>query len=420
MASGAVKRESHVGFVMEQAMGHLTHHRALAAEAACDPNVRATWMPVPYRDDDVWQRTPGVRRNMSLLLSLRARRAVMAHTRSAGPFDALFYHTQLTALLSQSLMARIPTVISLDATPLNADPAPPALANGFARRPDGEGPWDRLKFEWYRRAFSRAAALVTWSEWARRSVIHDYNIEPQRVSVIPPGVDLAMWRAASERGGPRPTHEKPRLLFVGVDFDRKGGEVLLKAFRQLTGHAELDVVSPEAQSLPNGIPGLRVHRNLSINSGELRDLYARADLFLLPTLNDCTPLAVLEAMASGLPVVASDVGAIREQVEDGVNGLLVTPGDVRSLVGAVKALLSDVTRRRAMGVAGRARAERLFCARRNYAQVLALIQTCIQAWPGTGRIPVEGDEELSPARAERRTQNGVTLPAGGRAWASEH
>lgn len=420
MASGSAKCDYHVGFVMEQAMGHLTHHRALAAEAARDPNVRGTWMPVQYRDDDVWQRTPGVRRNMSLLLSLRARRAVMAHTRSTGPFDALFYHTQLTALLSQSLMARIPTVISLDATPLNADPTPPALANGFARRPDGAGAWDRLKFEWYRRAFSRAAALVVWSEWARRSVIHDYNIEPGRVTIIPPGVDLAMWRAASERGVDQATGEKPRLLFVGVDFDRKGGDVLLEAFRQLAGHAELDVVSPEARSLPNGVPGLRVHRDLSINSGELRDLYARADLFLLPTLNDCTPLAVLEAMASGLPVVASDVGAIREQVEDGVSGLLVSPGDVGGLIGAVKALLGDPARRRDMGAAGRARAERLFCARRNYAQVLALIKTCVEAWHGAGSTAQEGDEELSPARAERRTQNGVTLPAGGRAWASEH
>src|SRR5687767_6577050 len=112
----------HVGFVMEQAMGHVTHHRALAAEAGRDSEVRASWMPVPYQSDDAWQRMPGISGNLSLLLSMRARREVRRRERIEGPFDALFYHTQVTALMSQGLMRRVPTILSLDATPLNADP----------------------------------------------------------------------------------------------------------------------------------------------------------------------------------------------------------------------------------------------------------------------------------------------------------
>lgn len=390
-------------------MGHLTHHRALAAQVERDRTVRATWMPVHYRSEDLWQRMPGVRSNVSLLLSLRARRTISARQRETGSFDALFFHTQLTSLLSHRAMAATPSIISLDATPLNADPQPPAIESRFVRRPDGEGPWDRFKFEWYRRAFSRAAGIVAWSEWARRSLLADYQIEPSKVSVIPPGVDVDFWQPRAQRA----EREKPRILFVGVDFRRKGGELLLRAFERFTGRAELDIVSPEAPLLPR-LEGVRTHADLSINSEALRQLYARADVFVLPTLNDCTPIAVLEAMASGLPVIASDVGAVREQVEHGVTGLLTPAAEPGALSDAIESLLCDAGRRRAMGAAGRARAERLFCAARNYAQVLSLIKRCVESWtPLAGTV---GDEELSPRGAERR--NGV-IAAGERAWASE-
>ena len=402
-----------VGFVMEQAMGHLTHHRTLAAEVDRDLDIRPTWMPIHYRDEDLWQRLPGVRGNMSLLLSLRARRQISAGERS-GVFDALYFHTQLTALLSQHIMHRVPAVISLDATPLNRDARLHSKAAPFARVPDGEGPWDRLKFEWYRRAFSRASAIVAWSEWARRSLLQDYGIESEKVTVIPPGIDLDLWQVPPEKAR-EDVGRKPRLLFVGVDFDRKGGDVLMEAFRgPLAGRAVLDVVSPEAGSLPSQTSDIHVHRNLSINSPELRTLFSSADMFVLPTHNDCTPLAILEAMGSGLPVVATDVGAIREQVAHDVTGLLVAPGDVADLAAAIQSLIDQPAKRVAMGAAGRARAEQLFNARTNYRRVVSLIKDCASAFKA---LEVDGGTTSPRGGAE---VGALRVAAGRRAWASEH
>ena len=406
-------RQYRVGFVMEQAMGHVTHHRTLAGEVERDPEIRPTWMEIQYRDDDLWQRLPGVRGNMSLLLSLRARREIRALRQRSGPFDALFFHTQLTALLSHHIMRCTPSVISLDATPLNRDPRPHSQATQFSRIPDGKGPWDRLKYEWYRRAFSRASSIIAWSEWARRSLIEDYDIESEKVTVIPPGIDLDLWQAPQRPVDP--AADKPRLLFVGVDFDRKGGDVLMQAFRgPLAGRAVLDVVSPEASSLPPQTADIHVHRNLSINSPELRELFFNADVFVLPTHNDCTPLAVLEAMGSGLPVIASDVGAIREQVVHGATGLLVAPDDVAGLAAAITSLLNDPCKRVAMGAAGRARAEQLFNARKNYPRVVSLIKQCVSAFEALQAC----GSATSPGGAS--ATGGLRVTTGGRAWASEH
>ncbi len=408
MLRSAAQSTYRLGFVMEQAMGHVTHHRAMLAEAARDPSVQATCMAVPYHADDLWQRMPAVSDNLSLLLSVRARRTIARRRRIVGDFDGLFFHTQVTALLSLDLMRSVPTVVSLDATPLNADPQTAECPSPHARRPDGRGPWDRLKRIWNRRAFRRAAALITWSEWARASLIRDYGIPSEKVRVIPPGVDLSLWRPAKGEKA----SERLRMLFVGAHFARKGGDVLMSAFRALGPQAELDIVTPDTEGIPQTDGNLRVHRNLAINSSELRGLYAAADLFVLPTLNDCTPLVILEAMASGLPVVSTDIGAIREQVIQGETGLLVRPGDAADLAGVLRSLAEDPDRRRRMGRAARARADERYCAKRNYGQVLGLLKTLVDASRSSRAAPANGSRETPFHR--------LNLNTGSKAWASEH
>ena len=105
---------------------------------------------------------------------------------------------------------------------------------------------------------------------------------------------------------------------------------------------------------------------------------------MLPSLADCSPLAILEAMAAGLPVVATDVGAISEQVQDGVTGILVPPGDPVVLGRAITSLLDDPCRLRAFGAAGRLRAERLFDGRRNYQALIALLKRCVSDFRRSG------------------------------------
>jgi glycosyltransferase involved in cell wall biosynthesis len=144
---------------------------------------------------------------------------------------------------------------------------------------------------------------------------------------------------------------------------------LLEVFRErLLGRAELDVVTREGVAEE---PGVRVHRGLSAGSEALQRLYREADAFVLPTLADCHSIASLEAMASGLPVVTTRVGANPEIVEEGETGFLVEAGDAGALARALTALVDDAGRARAMGQRGRRRAERLFDARRTVDRLVA-------------------------------------------------
>jgi glycosyltransferase involved in cell wall biosynthesis len=369
------------GFVMEQTLGHVTHHQNLARWVTEDGDICPTWMPVEPEKADLWERLPVIRGNWSLKSSLRAKDSLRLALRQ-NPMDALFIHTQTLALYAVPFMKRIPTIVSLDATPLNYDTVGEEYGHSA-----GNVSWlERRKYLWNRDTFHAAAALVTWCQWAKDSLVNDYGVPAENVTVIPPGVDMARWTMHDER---RTTNDersetknqkpktKLRLLFVGGDFPRKGGHVLLEAFRNgLQRECTLDIVT-KTEGVENevgGMPGVQVHRGLTANSAPLRELYAQADIFVFPTLGDCLPIAVMEAMAAGLPVIATGVGALREEVEEGVNGLVVPPKDAGAVVSAVRALAEDGLRRRAMSRASRQLAEERFDAQRNYSKILELMK----------------------------------------------
>jgi glycosyltransferase involved in cell wall biosynthesis len=185
-------------------------------------------------------------------------------------------------------------------------------------------------------------------------------------------------RSASPHPGP------VRLLFVGGDFKRKGGDILLAALHKgLTSTCELDLVTRDQVDI-TGFPNVRVHRGLGPNAPELLALYARADVFVFPTLADVLPLAIMEAMASGLPVVTTSVGAIGEQIEDDITGFLVPPGDVDALVETTLRLVKNPELRRTMGTAARLAADRLFNGSRNYSRILAIMKRLADQAAGAG------------------------------------
>src|SRR5690606_21910776 len=173
--------------------------------------------------------------------------------------------------------------------------------------------------------------------------IDDYGVPPAKTRVIPPGIDLRRWRLP-ERAV---RAERPRLLFVGGDFERKGGNLLLDVFRKhLRGRAELHVVTRDPVPAEDGV---HVRRGLQAGSEPLLELYRKASLFVLPTQGDCFSIASLEAMAMGLPVVVSDVGGISDIVEVERSGFLMPPRDGRALREALERLAGDGNLRQQLG-----------------------------------------------------------------------
>jgi glycosyltransferase involved in cell wall biosynthesis len=173
-----------------------------------------------------------------------------------------------------------------------------------------------------------------------------------------------------------------RLLFVGGDFVRKGGQELLAAVARLGPGFELDIVSnDEVEGAATGrLPrGVRVHRGLTHQSAELFELYRRADVFVLPTRADTLGLVFAEALAAGVPVIACDVGGVREIVVPGETGLLVPPRDVDALVAAVRTLADDPALRQRLGGRGRELVLRDHDADRNCRRILDLLVELAEA-----------------------------------------
>jgi len=175
------------------------------------------------------------------------------------------------------------------------------------------------------------------------------------------GIDLDQFRPPHEN----PVSSRPlTLLFVsGPNDPTKGLAELLQAYGALRAKhpaLRLRIVG----SAPDGArrPGVEVLGE--VPRSRMPEAYAKADLFILPTLADNTPVTLMEAMACGLPVVATEVGGIPELVERDVTGRLVPRGDVAALAGAIESIAGDEGARRSMARAGRARAVARFSKQR--------------------------------------------------------
>jgi glycosyltransferase involved in cell wall biosynthesis len=208
-----------------------------------------------------------------------------------------------------------------------------------------------------RSVLTQAVAVLTLGErWAGRI----RRIAPgARVEVVPNAVVVPAIPAP--RGG-----GEPSVVFLGAIGERKGAFCLLEAWAKLA--AEWD--GPVRARLTLAGDGLVAEARRSImelgieRSAQVRDwlpaseaaaLLAAADVFVLPSRHEGQPMAVLEAMARGVCVVASDVGGIPELVEHGRSGLLVPPDDADALGAALRTALGDRTARERLGAAARQR-----------------------------------------------------------------
>jgi glycosyltransferase involved in cell wall biosynthesis len=198
--------------------------------------------------------------------------------------------------------------------------------------------------------FRDAAAVFTYSEFARRSVVEDYGCQADSVYAVGAGANQLL-DSVSEKD-----YTAPRAVFVGFEFERKGGSILLEAWptvRERVPDAQLAIAGPPqrpSKTLPPGVTWVgRADRST------LGALYESASVFVMPSLFEPWGHVFVEAMGHGLPCIGTRCCAMPEIIEDGVTGLLVESHEPEPLADALIELFADPTKTAAMGQAAHAK-----------------------------------------------------------------
>lgn len=196
-----------------------------------------------------------------------------------------------------------------------------------------------------------ADRVLVPSDYVRDTLI-ERGTKPERIAVIPYGVDIERFRPM-----PKPAGQKFRILFVGSLSQRKGIKYLLEAVKRLRlPDAELVLVGRRIGSEAAFAPYDGSFRHVPhVPYHEVHRLFAEADIFVYPSLHEGSAFATYEAMASGLPVVTTpNTGSV---VRDGVDGFIVKPRDVETLMERIERLYRNAELRRSLGASARQRAE---------------------------------------------------------------
>ena len=211
-------------------------------------------------------------------------------------------------------------------------------------------------YRWADRLMSPlASATICVSETERAAGLAAHTCRAERTVVIPNAVDVGAAPRAAHAGDP------PVIVTVGRLAAPKDPLTLLRALAVVAPSRFTALIVGEGPARPEveaEIRALGLAHAVEL-AGERRDvpaLLASGDVFVLSSRSEGAPISILEAMAAGLPVVASDVGGVGELVVDGETGLLVPPADPARLADALERLLGDSALRRRLGAAGRTRA----------------------------------------------------------------
>lgn len=210
------------------------------------------------------------------------------------------------------------------------------------------------------RVARRMRHVLTVSRSSARDIVADFGVAPERIEVIPLGVEPEVFQHYRD-----PRVPGRIVAMASADTPMKGIATLLEAFAKLRTERDVELVLI-TRPKPGGrteqlIDRLSIRDSVRFVSGlsdtELAEVVGSAEIACVPSLYEGFSLPTVEAMACGTPLVVSRAGAIPEVVgEEGLCADLVTPGDVGELAGALERLLDDPVRRARMGAAGRRRA----------------------------------------------------------------
>lgn len=287
--------------------------------------------------------------------------------RKNGSGDALVVNTQSVGLdLPGQLPDQLPMFVCLDATFRQLSSSPWFAPNTPSRLFQSLTRGDLLDRE--QRLFDRAQILLPWSESVAESLRNDYGIASAKIRLLPPSLHFPE-RLSSPR---TKANGKPRLLFLGGDFSRKGGETLLGCYhRYFSQTAELDIVT---QSPVEASPGVRVWRGVKANSEQWLQLWRDADVFVFPSRLETFGIVLLEAQSFGVPIVSSKAGAAQEILANGKAGWLLNQVDESSLAQALQEALDNPLLRESKAEYGYWRGKEKYDLRRNARALLSWIE----------------------------------------------
>lgn len=335
----------HVAFINENTLGHASYLLPLVRwfeahpEAGIQPHlINATPLP-PELQKRVDFSIPLLRRYGLDFQNARWRFTVSSYVQQElvalcqrEKIAAAVVNTQSVALTLAGLAKDLPVCLCMDATfhQLAHSPwfAPNTLSRWF--QPLTLGPVLAAEREVVR----AAKLMLPWSQHVADSLRTDYGLPVEKVQLCSPSLSLEQL-PYRERSVPK----RPRLLFVGGDFSRKGGPLLREVFAQhFADRADLDIVT--FGPVPEG-PGIRVHREVKAYSPAWQELWSQADAFIFPSTLETYGLVLLEAMAFGVPIIAGPVGAAAELLGADERGLLLRDHQPATLQAAITRLLTD-------------------------------------------------------------------------------
>jgi glycosyltransferase involved in cell wall biosynthesis len=234
---------------------------------------------------------------------------------------------------------------------------------------------------------NRSDALIAVSKYTVDELTDLYGIEEKKIHVIYNGVDINKFKPRSDRAELRREfgleQEKKIVLFVGRLYHRKGLETLLSSippvlqqFSDVKFAISGTGFKKKEESLRELAKELNIEEHVTflgyVPDEKLPDLYAASDIFVLPAIYENFPFAILEAQATALPVISTEVGGIPEFLVDNENGFLIDPGDQEQLTQRVIALLQNPKLAKEMGNRGRSLIEEKFAWRLITSQVIDL------------------------------------------------
>ncbi len=368
-----------VAFLNENTMGHASYLLPFARQLEEYPELGVTpWVidatPLPPHLEARARSIRGLRKFDLDFHNLRGRMAVSRYAEAClrelmaqRKIDAVVANTQTVTLALHEVAEELPVFVCLDAT----------------FRQLGESPWfapnwmrglllpltARQLYQCERKIFDRASRLLAWSEEARESLLQDYAYPPARVSVLPPSIDLRRRRPLQRNSARR------QILFVGGDFRRKGGPLLLDCYRRwFRDEFDLHVVTRSAVAEE---PGVFVHHGVEAFSPAWYERWNAADAFVFPSALETFGIVLLEALAFEVPVISTSVGAARSILAQGDAGWLLRERTPEALRDALREIFGNPSASRQRAIEGRRRVEKHFDLCANTRSLVGWLQEAI-------------------------------------------